>query len=118
MLFVRRGAWDWLLSTAKAGERIRIELPDRMGALAVLFIEASHDVGVWREQGLDLDRVELLLLDSAPSAMQLLPDTLQAIWERHYHGKQTREREFLDVLQRISRFIGQSFPVPGWLQEG
>jgi hypothetical protein len=117
MLFVRRGAWDYLLSAAKAGERVRVELPDGMGFLTALFVEGSRDVAVWREWNSDMDRVELLGLDSARSVMNILPSELQAVWERHYEGKQTREREFLDTLQQISRFVGQGFPVPDWLQE-
>ena len=118
MSFIRRGAWSFLLSQAKAGDSIRIELPDQMGFLMVLFVEATHDVAVWREWESQLDQVELLGLDSARSLMGMLPSELQAVWERHFDGKQTREQEFLNVLGQISKFIGQGFPVPDWLQEG
>ena len=92
-------------------------LPDGMGFLTVLFVEGSRDVAVWHEWDSDIDQVELLGLDSARSVMGMLPDELQAVWARHYKGKQTREREFLDTLQQISRFVTQGFPVPDWLQQ-
>jgi hypothetical protein len=117
MLLIRRGAWNCLLTGAKAGERIRVELPDGMGFLMALFVEATHDVAVWRDWEGDLDQIELLGLESARSVMNTLPDRLRAIWERHYQGEQTRESEILDTLQMVSRFVGQGFPVPDWLQQ-
>jgi len=117
MLLIRRGAWDYLLSAAKAGERVRVQLPDGMGFLTALFVEGSCDVAVWREWNSDMDQVELLGLDSARSVMNILPTELQAVWQSHYEGEQTRESEFLDTLQQISRFVGQGFPVPDWLRE-
>lgn len=116
MVFIRRGAWNYLFSAAKAGERIQVNLPDGMGVLIALFIEGSQDVAVWREWSSTLDQVELLGLDSARSLMNILPDQLQGVWERHYEGKQTREHEFLDALQQISQFVGQAFPIPCYLQ--
>jgi hypothetical protein len=88
-----------------------------MGFLTALFVEGSRDVAVWRDWNLDMDQVELLGLDTARSVMNSLPGKLQAVWERHYKGEQTREDEFLDTLQQISRFVGQGFPIPDWLQQ-
>jgi hypothetical protein len=118
MLSIRRGGWEYLLAAAKAGERIRVELPDRMGFLTALFVDGSRDVAVWREELFELDRVELLGFDDARSLMALLPNELQALWERQYKGEQCREREFEETLQQISRFVGQDYSSPEWLQDG
>jgi len=118
MLSVRRGAWDYLLSAAKAGEQLQVELPDGLGCLIALFVEGSHDVAIWRDCGHDRDAVDLLGLDTARSVMTMLPDELQAVWERHFNGEQKCEQEFLDVLSQVSRFVNQPFPAPDWLQEG
>jgi hypothetical protein len=116
-MLVRRGAWNYLLSAAKAGQSLRVDLPDGMGFLTALFVEGSHDVAVWRDWNLDLDVLDLVGLNTARSVMDSLPGELQEIWEQHYDGEQKRTREFLDVLRQISRFVGQGFPIPDWLQE-
>ena len=116
-MLIRRGAWEYLLSAAKAGKRLRVELPDQMGALVALLIEGPYDLAVWIEGNTLSDQVELLGLNSVGSTMDILPTELQAVWERHYKGVQIREEEFLDVLRQVSQFLEKGFPPPDWTQE-
>jgi len=117
MTLISKRALMHLLMRTRAKVDLRIELPDTMGDLCLSFIEGSQHVAAWREQDEEFGFVDLIDLRGARSFMEMLPVSLEELWRVHYADRQVREREFVEVLQRVSRFLEQPFPVPEWAED-